>query len=165
VAAVALLWALAPSPARAGADTVVASVAESSVCTLALTVQLGSPASLLPPAPTAAVPIGTSGSGTCYGTQTLPLSVQSISGGTVVAPSCVQLTGALSGSMVIGATSYPVAITIAGATAAPLLVIRPTTLPGPVGVGALTVSPASLTACLQGGTATLQYSGVLVIAG
>ncbi|HEV7678961.1 MAG TPA: hypothetical protein VGQ42_10375 [Candidatus Dormibacteraeota bacterium] len=131
-----------------------------------LTVQLASPASPLPPAPLAAVGIAVSGSGTCYGSQTLSVSIQSASGTTIAAPTCVQLaSSAIPGSLMLGAASYPVTITVAGATAAPLVVARSTQLPGPVALGTVAISPASMQACLQGGTTTLQYSGALVVAG
>jgi hypothetical protein len=164
VAAVAVLWAATPSPVQASADGILAGVAGSSVCQVSLSITFGTAATVLPGTlPPADSTTSVTATGTCYGTTTTSLSFHG-TGATLGAPSCldtVSLQGG--GSMQIGTMPAQVSFTIAGPTAAPLLVI-PIALGGYAGVGQLVIAPASLLACAQpGGTPSLQYTGVLAI--
>jgi hypothetical protein len=164
VAALALVWAAAPSPAQASTDGIAAGLANSSVCLVSVSVTFATAATVLPgtvPPPDSTISV--TATGTCYGTSTTSLSFHG-TGSTLGAPSCLYLVSLQGGaSVTLGTAPYQVTFHIAGPTAAPLMVI-PATLGSIAGVGELAISPASLQACAQpGGTPSLQYTGVLAI--
>jgi hypothetical protein len=164
-----LAWAIVPMPASASGQ---AAVAESSLCTVDLTVHFNSPVGAAQSTATG-TPVGyqMSGYGSCDGASlNVSLGVNGV-GQAAVPPSCVQWIGTAPGSVVVGPDTYPVTFAVAGATAAPELVILAGSLPqflplGVSGIGQLAITTASLQACLQpGGTTTLQYTGVVLLIG
>jgi hypothetical protein len=164
VAALAVLWAVLPSPARASDPSLVTGVAESTVCQVSLSLVFNAPVSLLSASPPPAENIyNLSGSGTCYGTSTSVLALRG-TGATAGMPSCAAMVSAFgTGTMNIGAAAYAVTFDLVGPTAAPHLVI-PYTLFGVSGNAELLITAASLQACAQaGGTTSLQYTGALVV--
>jgi len=166
-AALVLAWLTLPVAAQAYPDTL-ASLAESSVCTASVTIQLASPAIAVPSSPLAPVSYIVNASMTCTGVGTTQVSITA-SGWTAVAPTCAQIVSANgSGSAFVGSSTYPVNLGFAGPTAAPQFVAyTPAPLVGPTALaltGPLMLSAASLQACLQpSGTTSLQYTGVLAL--
>jgi hypothetical protein len=161
----ALLLAAAPAPASAGSQ---AAVAESAVCTLTVSLVFAVPVSALPAGATGTPEFTVNGVGTCIGVTTTTVSIGG-RGWTAVPPTCAQIVSAAgTATATVGSVTYPVAFTVTGPTAAPQLVMSSLPQVYPLGINAaaqLLIAPASLQACLGGGTTTLQYTGVVLIAG
>jgi hypothetical protein len=161
-AATASIWAMTPVAAQAGGTAV---VGDSAVCTITGTVLLSAPASLAPSYST--VDALFVASGTCTGVQTVPVSI-TLDALAAVGPTCAQIVVLNSrGTLQRGSQpQYSATGYLAGPTTAPALALVTSPIAGGVvGAGQLTLAPASLLACVQGGTTSLQYDGVLVLAG
>jgi len=136
-------------------------VTQASICTITtLTITTGMPVSATATAPTT---FGLTAQGTCVGEPPGSLVISG-SGMTDGPPTCAEFTSVNGvGTISVGMSSGSVTFDIAGLTAAPLMALTMAQT-GLTGVAALTLSPASLEACLLGGTTVLQYSGAGVFA-
>jgi hypothetical protein len=171
LASAALLAMLcAGAPAGAHADVAqITGLTQSSVCQFTLlSLTLGIPAQAAPNTSVglAGTTLTISGSGTCTGAGgAIPFGLTG-SGNTLGSPTCASISGLGTGSITVGNT-YPIAYTVSGPAAGAQLVMLPSQAlqGGGAGVAQLSITPASLQACLQpGGTTSLQYTGTALVA-
>jgi hypothetical protein len=167
-AVVAVLWGAAPVHAQAPASTpTLAAVLDSSACTFSsVSIVTGTPVQAVPSA-SGAVTLSVAGAGSCEGASgTQSFSVAG-NAPTVGPSSCASLASAGgSGLLSIGGHTYSVSLYIGGPTASPefAMVVTDASTIGS-GLAQLSITPASLQACLQpGGTTSLNYTGTVLFA-
>jgi hypothetical protein len=164
-ATLALLWVAAPRHSEAAPFTF---PADSSACQLStLIIQPMVPVGMVASTSLAPTSYNASGYGTCTGAGWSSSFTLSGGGTTIGAPTCtdfVSLNGG--GLMTVGGTSENVSWIITGPTAAAQAVFETTSslTTGGSGVVELSLTPASLLACMQpGGASSLEYSGTAVV--
>jgi len=165
-AVLALTWAFAPQTTHADIGAYIAGL-DTSVCQLSgLTIQAASPLSGALPTSTAGQDTyNISATGTCSGLAAGPFS---FTGSGVISgtPTCSGFLSSGGAQMQVGSFFYPtVQFTLTGVTAGSQMTIVNSTSGVDVGAAQLSLTTASLNACMQpGGTTTLQYSGVVTMA-
>ncbi|HXA27543.1 MAG TPA: hypothetical protein VN193_02245 [Candidatus Angelobacter sp.] len=164
-----LATACAAVPVTAHADlTIINGLTGSSVCQFSsASVTLGSPVQAAPNTGVAVsgTTLDISGAGTCTGLNG-PVAFSLIGHGqTIGSPICASITAIGAGTVTLG-SSYPIAFALAGPAAAELIGMLPSSplQGGGAAAALLSITPASLQACLQpGGTTSIQYTGAVVI--
>lgn len=163
-------WAFVPLRADAGIDGTATPV-DSAVCQISsLTILTTIPVSTSVTdmlSGTSGTPYSLSGQGSCT-TPNGPASLSiSGSGATVGSPTCTDFVGSGAATITVGTSGYNGNLYIAGPTASSdwalnMIPVGPST--AGTAAGDMSISTASLDACMQGGTTTLDYTGEVVVA-
>lgn len=158
--ALAAVACAAPATVHAGSTDPVL-VTQLSVCTItSLTITTAIPVSTMSTAPTS---FALNAQGTCTGqpSGSLFLNGSGVTDGPATCAGFVSADGV--GTISVGNGLGTMTFDVAGLTAAPLIAVTMSQM-GLSGTGALALSPASMEACLLGGTTVLQYTGTSVFA-